>query len=123
LDVAVEAEARVLEPRLEDLGVAGGDDIRLAAVRDYGETRAAEREVALVRLHRRLDHAPRQREVALVEAALEHERLLDEVDHLLEHVAGVAPALKRVQPLDDRPPATRAVGIDTRREQRLRIRV
>src|SRR5204863_9344363 len=79
-NISLEGEGRVLEPRLEHLRVAGRDDVGLAAVRDQREAVALDREVALVRLHRRHDHALRKLKEALVEAAVKHNRLLDEVD-------------------------------------------
>ena len=85
--------------------MSGRDDLPLAAVCDQREAVSLDREVALVRLHRRHDHALRQLEKALVEAALEHDRLLDQVDDFGELAAGVAPAADRVQPFDDQPPA------------------
>ena len=121
LHVALEREARVLEAALEHVLVPSADDVRLAAVRDDGEAVAPEREVALVSLHRRLDHALRQREVALVEAALEHERPLDEVDHLTENPGGVAPLAELVEPLADHALALGRVGLDPGGAERLLV--
>ena len=60
-------------PREHEL-VAGAHDIGVAAVGDEREAVAAEREVALVRLHRRDDHALGQLQEALVERALRARR-------------------------------------------------
>ena len=60
LHVALEGEARVLEPALEHVLVARADDLRLAPVRDDGEPVPPQREVPLILLHRRLDHPLRQ---------------------------------------------------------------
>ena len=91
----------VREPALQNALVAGDHDLGFAAVGDEGEARALEGEVALVRLHRRLDHARRQLQVTLVEAPFEHHGALDEEDDLLEHARGIAPAADRVEPLED----------------------
>src|SRR5205085_1980892 len=99
--VALKGEARVLEPALEHVLVPGADDLRVAAVRDDREPVPPEREVPLVCLHRRLDHALGEREIALVEAPLEHERPLDEVDHLAQDARRVAPLAERVEAFAD----------------------
>ena len=87
-DVALERERRVLEPALEHALVAGADELGVAAVGDEREPGAAEREVALMRLHGGDDHALGQLEEPLVELAVEHVRPLDQVHDLLEHAAG-----------------------------------
>ena len=118
-EVALEREGRVVEPALEHALVAADHERRIAAVGDEGEAGAREREVALVGLHRRLDHPRRQREEALVEAALQHDRALDEVDDLVELPERVAPAFG--QPRDDLPPALGRVRLDAVRPQRLGV--
>ena len=121
-DVAVEREAGVVEAVLEHRDVAGEDGRRVAAVGDDGEAVAAEREVALVRLHRRFDHAPRQPQEALVEGRVEHERALDQVHDLVELAERVAPVAVLGQPLLDRPPPLALVGLDAGRANRARVR-
>ena len=54
-DVPLEREARVVEPALEHVLVPGEHELRIAAVGHEGKAAPAEREVALVRLHRRHD--------------------------------------------------------------------
>jgi hypothetical protein len=76
-----------------------------------------------VRLHRRHDHDLGQREQALVEATLEHRRLLDHVDDLLQFPGRVAPLAERIQTGDDRAATPLRVRLDTRGPQRLGIGV
>ncbi len=85
-DVALEGEGRVFQAPFEHGLVAGDHRLRIAAVGHEREAVAFEREVALVRLHRRLDHAPREREEALVEGSLENRRPLGQMDDLREHL-------------------------------------
>ena len=68
-----------------------------------------------MRLHRRHDDALRQREKALVERAVEHDRALDEVDDLLEHAGRVAPRSDRVETLVDEAPPLVGIRLDTGR--------
>src|SRR5262249_62295330 len=89
--IPLEGELRVGETVLEDLTVSGDDRLGISAVRDERETVPLEREVPLVRLHRRLDHAPRQREKALVELAGQDPDALDHVEHLVELAERVRP--------------------------------
>ena len=123
VDVALEREVRVLEPSFEYALVAGDDHIGLAAVGDEGEAGALEREVPLVRLHGRLDDAPRKLQEPLVEAALEHGRALDKEDDLFDDAGGVAPAADRVESLDDQAAALVLLRLDTRRTEHLDVLV
>ena len=91
----------ILEPRLQHLGVARAHELRVAAVDDHGEAVPLDREVALVRLHRRDDHLRRELQEPLVEAAFEHVWILDKMHDLGELAAGVAPPADRVEPGDD----------------------
>jgi hypothetical protein len=50
-------------------------------------------------LHRRVDHASRQREEALVERTLEDDHLLDEMNDLPQLAEGIAPLAECVEPL------------------------
>src|SRR5207244_1608355 len=102
LDVALEREARVVEPTLEHTLVTGPYDLGIAALRDERKPVPAEREVALVRLHRGLHDAHGQLQEPLVEGPFEHDRPLDEMDDLLEYVGRVRPAVR--QPFDDSAP-------------------
>ena len=81
--------------------MAGRDHVGFPAVRDERKPVPLNRKVALVGLHRRHDHPLRELQEPLVEAALEHDRLLDEVDDLGELAAGIAPAPHHVEPFDD----------------------
>ena len=121
-DIPLERERRVLETPLEDADVARPDDGRVAAVRDERKGRAAEREVALVGLHRGHDHSFGQREKALVEAPLEDDRALGEVDDLVEDARRIAPAADPIELGDDRPSPLGCVGLDSRAAQHLRVR-
>ena len=120
-DVAVERERRVLEPRLEHTRVAGPDDVHVSPGRDDGEAVLAEREVALVALHGRDDHALGQAEEALVELRSEDERPLDHVHDLVELPERVLPVAERVERLDDEAAALGSVGLDVRGAQRVRV--
>ena len=118
-EIALEGESGVVEPALEHTLVASDHELRVAPVRDEREPRAGEREVALVGLHRGLDHAGRQREEALVEPAFEDGDALDEVDDLLELPERVAPAVR--QRLDDLAAPLGGIGLDTVRAERVRV--
>ena len=122
-DVAFEREVRVCEPSFEDTLVAGDDHLGIAAVGHEGEPRAFEREVALMRLHRCLDHPGRKLEEALVEAPGEDDGALDEEDDLLEHAGGVAPAADRVEPVEDLAAALALLRLDARGAQHLDVLV
>src|SRR2546430_152473 len=97
------------------------DDLRLTAVRDDRETRPLDREVALVRLHGGHDYPLGQLKEALVEAAFEHDRLLDQVDDLVELAAGIAPASNRVEPFDDLAPPLFGDRLDVGRSKRFHV--
>ena len=112
LDVPLVGEPRIVQASLQHALVPGPDDTGVAAVRDEGEAGAAEREVALMGLHRGHDHAFRQVEEALVEAPLENERRLDEIHHLLQDPGRVPPLAGRVEALDDQSAPLRRVGLD-----------
>ena len=101
-------ERGVVEPADQHLLVPGPDDVGVAAVCDEQEPRLergagpAHGEVALVRLHRG-DHDPvGQLQIARVEAALEHDRPLDQVDDLLELAPGISPGAGGVEAGHDR---------------------
>ena len=124
----LEAELRVLQARVEDVLVAAGDDAGVGgvAVRDGQERRAQlalgalEREVALVALHRRHQHARRQLQVAGVEPPGHDAGPLDEEHDLLELAARIAPGGARlggggVEVGDDPRPAALVVGDHGRR--------
>ena len=120
-DVAVERERRVVEAALEHADVARHDQLRLAASRDEREAVAAEREIALVRLHRRVDHATRKPEERLVERRFEHDRPLGHVHDLVELSQRVVRGPELVEPLDDPPAPLVLVGLDACRAQRIEI--
>ena len=104
--VALERERRVGEPALEHAHVPAADDLRVARVRDDRDPPPAEREVALVRLHRGDDHALGQLEELLVERGVEDVRPLDQVDDLVE-LAGRGPPTRRSRRARRRSPARR----------------
>src|SRR6185312_12184271 len=95
----VEREAGIVEPVLENRAVSGEDRVGLTSVRDDGKPRAAEREVALMRLHGGLDHAARKPEEPLVEPAFEDEGRFDEVHDLVELPKRIRPGAESVEPL------------------------
>ena len=103
--------------------VSARDQLGLAAVRDEREPVAAEREVALVRLHRGRDDALGELQEPLVEAALEHGRPFVQVDDLAEHARVRVVEAERGEPVADRLLAHRLVGLDPGAAQRLRVRV
>ena len=121
--VPFEREARVVQPSLQDVLVPPPHDVRVSPVRDEREAVFPEREVALVRLHRRFGHGDGKREEPLVEAALEDQRLLDEVDHLAELAQRVTPLSERVEPLADQPLPLDRIGLHAGRAERLDIRL
>jgi hypothetical protein len=95
--ITLEREARIVEAPFQHRLVPGTHHVPLAAVRDERETIAPQREVPLVRLHRRHDDPLRQLEEALVERALDHLDALDQVDHFLQHAPGITPGSDSVQ--------------------------
>jgi hypothetical protein len=121
LDVSLPREPGVVQARLEHPLVPGPHDVRLAAVRHEGEPRSAKREVALVCLHRRLDHALGELEELLVEPTVEDEGALDEVDDLVQDAGRVAPLAERVKALDDQSTPLLGVDDDACRAQRLLV--
>ena len=123
-DVALEREARVLEPPLEHALVPGSHELGVAAVRDEREAVAAEREVALVRLHRGHDHALGQLEEALVERCPRARSRSRPGRRPPRARRRIAPAAERVEPRDDlrgaapRRPARRLRRAAARRTRR-----
>ena len=107
--------------RFEHALVVPAHDLGVAAVRDEGEPVAAERERALVVLHRRRDDALGKAQEALVEGTCLHPHALDEIDDLLEHVLRVAPPAELVQALDDLPVPGGAVRLDSDAAKHLRV--
>ena len=122
LDVALERERRVLEAALDDVLDPGSHGVRVAAVRDEGEAVLAERKRADVVLDRRLDDPARQLQVALVEPAFDHDRLLDEEDDLAQDAVRVGPAAEIVQRVDDLLAPLQRVGLDVGLAQRVEVR-
>ena len=116
--VALERERRVGEPALEHAHVPAADDLRVARVRDDRDPAPAEREVALVRLHRGDDHALGQLEELLVERGVQDVRPLDQVDDLVELAARVLPPADRVERGDDLLAAHVGVRLHARLAQR-----
>src|SRR5205814_7132281 len=111
-----------LEARLEHLRVPPRDDVWVSAVRHDGEPVGLDREIALVRLHGRDDHALGELKEPLVETTLENMRLLDELDHLGELAAGVAPVPEGVEPRDDLAAPLLGDRLDVSGAQRLDVR-
>ena len=118
LPVDLEAEGGVLQPRVEDVLVAAADDLAVGRVavgdrQEQGQEaprRILEREVALVALHGRHQHARWQLHVTVVDAAGDHAGPLDEEHDLLEHPERIAPGAPhlaggRVEVGDDLGPA------------------
>ena len=89
------------------------DGVGIAAVRDEREPVAAEREIALVRLHRGHDHALGQREEALVERPRLHARALDQMDDLPELSERIRPLPHLVEALADRALPLGGVRLDS----------
>ena len=121
LDVALERERGVLEPSSDDVLDSGANGVRVAAVRDEREPVASEREGANVVLDRRLDDAARELEIALVEAAVEDDRRLDEVHDLGQDAVRVGPVAEAVERGGDLLAALLAVGLDSYGAQSLRV--
>ena len=72
-------------------------------------------------LHRGHDNALGQREEALVERPGEHDWALDQVHHLVQHAARVAPAADGIECLDDQAAALLRVRLDPVRPQRVLV--
>src|SRR4029453_17603890 len=120
-DVPLERERGVVQAPLEHGLVAGPHRLRISAVGYERKAVPSQGEVALVRLHRRVDHASRQREEALVERPLENDHLLDEVDDFTELAEGIAPFAKRIEALPDEALTLGRVRLDVGGTQYLRI--
>ena len=94
-----ERKDRVVEAASEDALIASAHHLVGLWVRvDNGQEggsqlacRPAQRQIPLMRLHRRHQHALWQVEVALVDRPVDDARPLDEIDHLVEHAAGIVP--------------------------------
>ncbi len=121
-NISIEREARVVEPVLEDGGIAGENRLRLTTVGDDREACASEWEVPLMRLHCDDDHPLGQAEEALVEVALEDGRALDEMHDLVELPEWVRPVSETIEPLLDQAPPLRLVRLDARGSDRLEVR-
>ncbi|MFN8186781.1 MAG: hypothetical protein U0R69_06865 [Gaiellales bacterium] len=120
--VPLEGERRVLEPPLEHALVARAHELRVTPVGNEREASRAEREVALMGLHRGRHDPLRKGQVALVVGPDEDERALDEEDDLLDHVPRVAPFTDPVESLDDRTATLLGVGLDTGRPRHRQVR-
>ncbi len=110
--VTVVGEAGVVEAVLEHGAIAGQNRLRIAPVGDDSEAVPTERKIALMRLHRRLDHPLRDPQEPLVEGRVEHERLLHQVDDLLQLSERVAPVAMLGERRLDLPPPLPLVGLD-----------
>jgi hypothetical protein len=99
LAVAVEAERRILQACIEDIGIALGNrlGVRRVAVRHRQEARleravlARQREVALMRLHGGHQHALGKAQVLWPDVTDDGARVLHQKQHLFELAARVPP--------------------------------
>ncbi len=114
-------ELGVLESSAEHELVSRTNDLRVAAVGDECEAVAAQREVPLMRLHRRRHDALRQLEEPHVERALLHARLFDEVHDLVQLAGWVAPRPERVETGNDPLVPNRTVGLNPGGSERRQV--